>query len=71
MRVKVSKYQVVWVEGKRVRKKVDTGEAEFCAWGVNCEEYDHGAGTFSTAIIKRDDGTVENVPCEWIQFIKE
>ena len=50
-------------------EKIADGEAEFCAWGVDCQDFEHGAGTFSTAIIKRDDGSIENVHCELIQFI--
>jgi hypothetical protein len=44
-------------------------EATFHSWGCNFEEFEGGPGNFSTAIVERDDGTVENVPVENIRFI--
>ncbi len=47
------------------------GEADFHTFGVDYEEFETGAGNFSTAIIELDDGTIKNVPVEHIKFIKE
>ena len=47
----------------------EDGEATFHAWGLNYEGFESGPGNFSTAIVERDDGTVENVPVEHIRFI--
>ena len=70
MKVKVKRcIELPSKNGYRYSEEVDDGVAEFCAWGVGYHEFDHGAGTSSTAIIKRDDGTVENVHCNMIQFI--
>jgi hypothetical protein len=74
MKVKVKKWIMIKVKNKEGfyyddSKKVDDGVAEFCAWGVDCRRLKNGVGTSSTAIIKRDDGTVENVRCNMIQFI--
>ena len=56
--------------GKTYHSLVEVGEATFHQFGVNYEEFDSGAGNFSTAIIELDDGTIENVPVETIKFIK-
>ena len=47
----------------------EKGEALFHEWGCNFEEFEFGAGTFSTAIIELEDGTVKNIPAEHIKFI--
>lgn len=49
-------------------ERVSDGEAVFCAWGVDFQEMENGIGNYSCAIIKRDDGKIENVPVEMIQF---
>ena len=60
-RVKVFKYENM--------EKVEDGQATFHEWGCDYEEFETGAGNFSTAIIERDDGTVQNVCADLIQFI--
>lgn len=47
--------------------KIPDGHGLFQAWGVNCDE----GCTYSTAIIMREDGTVENVPVNLIRFMVE
>ncbi len=47
----------------------EKGEALFHEWGCGYEEFELGAGNFSTAIIELEDGTVKNVPAEYIKFI--
>ena len=47
----------------------EKGEAEFLQFGVDYEDLEHGPGNYSTAIIKLDDGTIKNIPCEYVKFI--
>lgn len=56
--------------GNSCHEKVVDGNAIFLAFGVKYEEFEGGPGNYSTAIIERSDGTVENVPVEMIQFLK-
>lgn len=49
--------------------KVEDGEAMFHQWGIDSQEHDNSTGNFTTAIIERDNGQVENVPAEMIQFL--
>ena len=56
-------------EGNAHFDKVDDGRGKFHSWGVNFEELVSGVGHYSTAIIERANGTVENVPAELIRFI--
>lgn len=66
-KVKVFKYEKE--TGDILATKVPDGEATFHQFGVNYEEFESGAGNFSTAIIERDSGVIENVPVEMIEFI--
>ena len=68
-RVEVSKYSLN--EAKRHYDLVPDGEATFCDWGVSFEEFESGPGNYSTAIIVRDNGKVENLSVEMIKFIDE
>ena len=45
------------------------GEATFHRWGCDYEEFENGPGNFTTAVIERDDGTVETPPANWIAFL--
>lgn len=58
------------VTGQRYMEKVADGEALFHAWGVEFEEFETGAGNYSTAIIERADGTIETPKADMIQFIE-
>jgi hypothetical protein len=75
-RVKVSKWErrQVKTDGGVVLKSYleaePDGEAWFHQWGVGCEEYGDGAGNFTTAVVERDDGSIENVEASMIKFIK-
>ena len=51
--------------------KAQSGEGVFHCWGVDYEEFESGAGNFSTAIVERDDGVVKNIPVNMIEFINE
>ena len=66
--VKVFKYGKK--SGDTFMTKVEDGRATFHQWGMDYEEFDNGAGNFSTAIIEREGGKVENVPAEMIEFIQ-
>jgi len=55
--------------GLLIWHKVVNGTAKFHQFGVNFEDCELGVGNFSTAIIERDDGTIENVAVEMIKFI--
>jgi len=70
-RVKIFKFERRLEEGKSFLEKVENGYGAFCAWGLDYEEMDNGVGTYSTAIVKRDDGTIENVPVGMVQFLSD
>lgn len=44
-------------------------EATFHQFGNSYEEFDNGAGNYSTAIVELDDGTIEEVPPSMIKFM--
>ncbi len=48
---------------------VERGEAVFHQFGCNFEQFETGAGNFSTAIIEWPDGRVENVEVEHVRFL--
>lgn len=48
---------------------VEKGEAVFHQFGCNFEQFESGAGNFSTAIIEWPDGRVENVEVERVRFL--
>jgi hypothetical protein len=50
-------------------KLEEKGEALFHAFGTNYEEFETGAGNFSTAIVEWPDGTISNVPVEHVRFL--
>ncbi len=43
--------------------------ALFHDWGVNYEEFSEGPGNFTTAIVEREDGTIETPEASMVQFI--
>ncbi|RLC30410.1 hypothetical protein DRH13_04360 [Candidatus Woesebacteria bacterium] len=55
-----------WDCGKKVKDSVGI----FHQWGSDFEEWEKGTVIFSTAIVEMEDGTIRNVHCEMIQFIK-
>ena len=52
-------------------EKVEVGIAKFHQFGFDYEDTDMGVGTFSTAIVEWDDGSVENVSVEMVQFVDQ
>ena len=66
-RVKVFKLERI--KGSIAEEEVEDGEAWFHQWGSDYQNFESDAGNYSTAIIERDNGTVENVPVYLIKFI--
>ena len=56
-------------EGEIEYRKIEDCEGTFHGWGFDFEEFETGPGTYSTAIIELDDGTVRNEPVEFIKFL--
>jgi len=52
-----------------ITTKVDVREALFHEFGSDIEEFDNGVGTFSTAIVEYEDGTIDNITVELIRFL--
>lgn len=55
--------------GRSVWVLEEQGEALFHQFGVDYEEFESGAGNFSTAIIELPDGSIKNIRAEQIRFI--
>lgn len=51
-------------------EKVDDGLATFRAFGIDYDYCDGFAVHYSTAIVERDDGTLESVPLHLIRMHK-
>lgn len=49
-------------------EKVDFEEAVFHQWGIDSEEYENGAASFTVGIVELPDGTVIMPIARWIQF---
>lgn len=56
----------------QIHEPVEIGEGYLLEYGVDYEELgsETGTGAFSTAIIELPDGTVKNIPVEFIRFIE-
>jgi hypothetical protein len=73
---KVVYYDVTYYKGKwdgencvlNKTKEVD-GRGKFLQFGTGCIALGYGAGTFSTALIELEDGTVVNIPAQLIKFV--
>jgi hypothetical protein len=50
---------------------VPDGEGLFHLWGVDFMEFESGPGNYTVAIVEREDGTIEKIDADLIQFIKE
>ena len=69
-KVMVEKWTKVHTKTKGFHSmKIPDGNAEFMAWGIDSKERSCSVGPYSTAIIKRHDGSIENVDCELIKFV--
>ncbi len=63
-------YTFKWVDNRH-NKKVEDGRglAKFHAWGCDCENFQAGSGNYSTAIVEREDGSVENIRVNLVKFV--
>ncbi len=59
------------IPGTRQWEKYEKGTALFHQFGVDFEELDGGPGSYSTAIIEWEDGLVDMVRADMIQFVKQ
>lgn len=63
------------IKSKKIIGKAYSGEDLFSGIclgiGCNYEEFENNAGNYSTFIILKEDGTVENYPCDCCYFPKE
>lgn len=50
-------------------EQLDFEEGVFHQWGVDCEEYENGAASFTVGIVELPDGSVIMPLARWIQFI--
>lgn len=57
-------------EGGKKWEKVQVGNVKFHQFGVSYDERNGTVGAFSSAIVEMPDGTLENVPVECIQFLR-
>lgn len=56
-------------EGEIKYSLVPDGEGFFHQFGCNYEEFESGAGNYSTAIVERPDGSIINIPVDQIKFL--
>ena len=70
--VEVSKLTAVPVPGSsRNTYEVQLkGKALFHQFGVGYEEFEHGPGNFTTAIVEWPDGQIESVPAQYVKFLQ-
>ncbi len=69
-KVTYSKYIKVNEDGRNFMELRPQGLAIFHRFGVDYEEFESGAGNYSTAIIEAPDGTIHNIPVENVKFIE-
>lgn len=50
-------------------KKIFIGIGTFHQFGCDFEEFEHGIGNFSTAIVEMQDGKILNSPIDLISFL--
>ena len=43
----------------------------FHQWGNNFEEFEHGPGNYTVAIVEHDNGTVDTYPPNLIEFVEQ
>ena len=49
----------------KTHDKVEDGTASFHQWGLECD-----VGSYSVAIVEREDGTIEMIAPDMIKFIE-
>jgi hypothetical protein len=55
-------------KGRSYNKKVFSFNAKFHQFGVGYEEFEGGPGNYSTAIVELEDGSIQNVDVEMVEF---
>ena len=65
--VMVSEYAKA--EGKHMLSLQEKGVAEFHQFGVDYQEFESGAGNYSTAIVEWPNGQVTNEPVHLVRFL--
>jgi len=66
---KVIVHKMERLPGHSFYSKIVVGEGKFHQFGIDFEEFEGGAGSFSSAIVEMPDGTVVNVPVDMIKFV--
>lgn len=68
-KVIVFEYVLEVIDGRQISVPKQKCLATFHQFGVWHEEFETGAGNYSTAIVEFADGTVDSVPVHMIQFV--
>lgn len=66
--VEVLKWERTKEPGKSYFERVFDYNAIFCEWGCDYEEFESGPGNFSTVIVRKINGQLENVPVQLVKF---
>lgn len=66
---KVIVHKMERLSGQSFFSKIVIGHGKFHEFGVNCEEFGHGVGNFSTAIVEMPSGEVLSVALDMITFV--
>lgn len=65
------KYELTEIEPGKYGKDWVDHKGKFIQFGVNYEELDGGAVTYTAAVILTDDGKFHIVPIEYVKLIKK
>lgn len=67
---KVKYFKTEYNRENKAWDSIELGEAFFHQFGVSYEEFETGAGNFSTAIIELPSGEIINIPVTLVKFIE-
>ncbi len=56
-------------EWKNIYERKEDYTGQFITHGVSYEELEHGVGQYSTFIVRKENGDIENVPVEHCKLI--
>jgi hypothetical protein len=65
---KVVVYEWQQAKGQPHMEKVSVGNGVFHQFGCDYEEFEAGAGNYTTAVVEMPDGSIKNVPVEMVIF---
>lgn len=66
---KITTYRVEWNVAEHRAVRIQTGDGFFHGFGMSYEEFDNGMpAPYSVAIVERQNGIVETVRADLIQF---